>query len=59
MSSLFSTFWAKKNDRNGQYEWLPLDQHLCDTRNVAGLLWEHWLSEGQRQLVVDLFDDKD
>lgn len=26
---------------------------------MAGLLWEHWLSEGQRQLVVDLFDDKD
>ncbi|MGT2636522.1 CRISPR-associated helicase Cas3' [Streptococcus ratti] len=44
-------FWAKKKESNGKLLWLPLMQHLEDTMNVAGLLWEHWLGEGQRQLI--------
>ena len=39
--------WAKKKD-NGQYYWLPLIAHLTDTMEVAGWLWNHWLTEGQR-----------
>ncbi len=27
-------------------------QHLEDTKNVAGLLWEHWLGEGQKALII-------
>lgn len=44
-------FWAKKKEENGQLLWLPLLQHLEDTKNIAGLLWEHWLGEGQKQLI--------
>ena len=47
-----ATLWAKKQDENGFFKWLPLTAHLRDTRQVAGLLWEHWLSEGQKKAVV-------
>lgn len=40
--------WAKKGEQDGQYYWLPLLQHLEDTRQICGLLWEHWLSPGVR-----------
>ena len=46
-------FWAKKRESNGQFYWLPLSQHLTDTKNIIGLLWEHWLSEGQRNLISE------
>jgi CRISPR-associated endonuclease/helicase Cas3 len=45
-------FWAKKSSRSGVYRWLPLLQHLTDTMGISGLLWEHWLSEGQRDLII-------
>lgn len=45
-------FWAKKREEKGQFLWLPLMQHLEDTKNVAGLLWEHWLGEGQKALII-------
>ena len=51
-------FWAKKQDVRGQFEWLPLTQHLKDVGDVAGLLWEHWLCEGQKQLIRDLFAEE-
>lgn len=46
--------WAKKysNLQTGNFFWLPLAQHLADTSNIAGLLYEHWLSEGQKQLLI-------
>lgn len=53
------SLWAKKQDKSGQYEWLPLTQHLDDTLCIAGLLWEHWLADGQKQLVLDLFSAED
>ena len=43
--------WAKKTDKNGCWEWMSLYQHLVDTRNVAGLLWEFWLSPGQKKVI--------
>lgn len=45
--------WAKKGEREGQYYWLPLSQHLEDTRQICGLLWEHWLSPGVRQFLCE------
>lgn len=48
-----ASLWAKKNEKNGKLQWLPLQQHLIDTMNVSGLLWEHWLSNGQRRLITD------
>ena len=47
-----SAFWAKKQDNAGKYQWLSLVQHLEDTRQIARLLWMHWLSEGQRRCVI-------
>ena len=49
---LYDFFWAKKRESNGRYYWLPLIQHLEDTKNIAGLLWEHWLNEGQKKIIT-------
>lgn len=51
-STAFKSLWAKKSDRNGRLEWLSLEQHLYDTKMIAGLLWEHWLSRGQRNFII-------
>lgn len=48
---LCSALWAKKNDRQGAGEWLPLQQHLKDTSLVCGFLWDHWLCDGQRKII--------
>lgn len=48
-----SAFWAKKKESNGRFLWLPLIQHLEDTGGVSVLLWEHWLSDGQRRFIKD------
>lgn len=58
MDLVYQVFWAKKSDRTGIYKWLPLYQHLEDTRQVAGFLWEHWLSHGQREWIRKLFPDQ-
>ncbi|MFM9413560.1 CRISPR-associated helicase Cas3' [Peptococcus simiae] len=49
--------WAKKNDTNGAFSWLSLPQHLKDTEGVAGLLWTHWLSPGQRLYLARALSD--
>lgn len=56
---LGNNYWAKKKDNDGLYQWLPLVAHLKDTADVAGLLWEHWLSEGQRRLIIQSMDTDD
>lgn len=43
--------WGKKREVNGVMQWLPLAQHLEDTGNIIGQLWNHWLSDGQRRLI--------
>jgi CRISPR-associated endonuclease Cas3-HD len=46
MSPDGSSVWAKSDrDKSGALAgWLPLHQHLDDTRSVAELLWDQWLS---------------
>ena len=46
------SLWAKKSDHSGELKWLPLIVHLQDTMNVAGFLWNHWISSGQREGIV-------
>ncbi len=46
-------FWAKKEEKNAHFAWLPLAQHLEDTKKISGLLWEHWLSESQRKQITE------
>lgn len=48
--------WAKKKDDNGRMLWLPLFQHLEDTRDVISCLWDRYLSEGQRALIEDCIE---
>ena len=48
----YQTLWAKKTEKDGQFFWLPLTQHLKDTMQVAGWLWNHWLSPGQRSWLT-------
>lgn len=54
-----TSLWAKKSDKNGLFYWLSLEQHLLDTMNVSALLWEHWLSSGQRALIINSLSIKD
>ena len=58
MKQIHDNFWAKKTEENGRLLWLPLTQHLEDTKNIAGLLWEHWLSEGQKVLIENSINAK-
>lgn len=51
LSPAAKAVWGKK-DNSGQDElWLPLVQHLLDTKNVITYLYSHWLSAGQRALL--------
>ncbi|AXY25306.1 CRISPR-associated helicase/endonuclease Cas3 [Suicoccus acidiformans] len=52
MEKIISKLWAKKKEENGQFKWLSLTQHLWDTQNIIVYLWDHWLSEAQRQIVI-------
>ena len=58
MKHINDNFWAKKTEENSRLLWLPLTQHLEDTKNIAGLLWEHWLSEGQKVLIENSINAK-
>jgi CRISPR-associated endonuclease/helicase Cas3 len=46
--------WGK-TDRKGTSPvgWLPLWRHLADSADVAGQLWDHWLSPTVRRLIAD------
>jgi len=50
--------WAKKKEKDDIFYWLPLKQHLLDTSNIMGQLWNHWLSEGQKELVISMLSNK-
>lgn len=39
--------------------WLPLRQHLEDTRKVSERLWELWLNNGQKKLIIDSLNTPD
>lgn len=47
-----NALWAKKEERNGRFYWLPLKVHLTDTMNVSRWLWNTWLSDSQREFCV-------
>lgn len=55
--------WAKKNRLDNQPMWLPLMVHLDDTSKICGLLYDRWLSQGVKDLLMDSVvsdvDDKD
>ena len=45
--------WGKL-DPKGEV-WMPLVQHLEDAADVAGVLWDEWLSESSRRRLSALF----
>ena len=49
--------WAKKSDKSAVFRWLPLKQHLVDVTEVIKLLWEHWLSNRQKKLIISSLSD--
>ncbi|MCI1290150.1 MAG: CRISPR-associated helicase Cas3' [Lactobacillus sp.] len=51
LSTQAKTLWGKKSVENGQELWLPLVEHLLDTKNVINWLFYHWLSESERQTM--------
>ena len=55
--------WAKKNRVDNQPMWLPLMVHLDDTSKICGLLYDRWLSQGVKDLLMDSIisdaEDKD
>lgn len=57
--SINTNLWGKKKEEDGQYYWLPLEQHLLDTSNIMIQLWNHWLSEGQRKFVLESISESD
>ncbi|MFT8703796.1 CRISPR-associated helicase Cas3' [Bifidobacterium aquikefiricola] len=60
LNSDFTQLWGKKDiDASGHCSWLPLVQHMVDTSNVMGLLWEHWLSGEQQQLLTHAVGNAD
>ena len=50
---MLEALWAKKEEKDGLMYWLPLTVHLEDTGRIMGLLWEHWISEGQKRTIAD------
>ncbi|MFT4135344.1 CRISPR-associated helicase Cas3' [Microbacterium sp.] len=48
--------WAKSRvdptNPGPPIEWLPLPQHLADTAEVAGRLWDHWATPSVKSLIV-------
>lgn len=47
------SLWAKKEEKNSRFYWLPLSVHLTDTMNVSRWLWNNWLSDGQRNFCIN------
>jgi len=51
ISKQAAALWAKKRSEDGQQYWLPLIVHLIDAQNTINWLFNHWISDGQRQLL--------
>ncbi|TPR13216.1 CRISPR-associated helicase Cas3' [Apilactobacillus timberlakei] len=49
--------WAKKSkSENGMQKWLPLKQHLLDTKGVMLMLYRHYLSDHQKNIIKESID---
>ncbi len=61
MSESARWIWAKSgiDDRKTIVDWLPLWRHLADSAEIAGLLWDEWLSPQARRVVVDAAGDEE
>lgn len=55
LSELARSFWAKSG-RKDPSQWLSVGQHLIDAADVAGRLFDHYLSDHHRQLMASVWD---
>lgn len=46
--------WAKSSSRDDSGAWLPLYQHMRDSADVAGYLWDAWLPGNVQQSIADV-----
>lgn len=53
LSEAARSVWAKSTARDGS--WLPLWQHMDDSADIAGLLFDQWLAPRIVQLFADEF----
>ena len=53
------SLWAKKRVDDGEMLWLPLVVHLEDCSQVINWLFNHWLDNGQRQLLTQSTSEED
>ena len=51
LSKQASVLWAKKRSEDGRQYWLPLIVHLMDAQKTINWLFNHWLCDGQRQIL--------
>lgn len=58
VSKSVAALWAKKSSTDTQQYWLPLISHLIDARNTINWLFNHWLSDGQRQLLMGTLSEE-
>lgn len=50
--------WAKSFPYDAEIEqWLPLWQHLDDTSEIAGLVWDQWLADSVKQPAVGVLGE--
>ena len=52
LSALTRSFWAKSGDSGS---WLSVVQHLMDAADIAGLLFDDYLSEHHRRLMASVW----
>lgn len=45
------SIWGK-SDRGEDKYWLPLYVHMYDSMSVADLLWENWVPQGTRNIII-------
>lgn len=53
------SLWGKKDTVDGQNYWLPLVEHLIDTKNVINYLYNNFLDEGQRLIFRQSLSDNE
>ncbi len=44
--------WGKLS-HDGSHDWLPLWIHLCDSGEVAKLLWDYWMPENTKRIIAE------
>ena len=58
MTKKINCLWSKKKQDDAGLYWLPLMQHLIDTMAVMDFLWDEWLGDGQKDLIIRSMNDR-